>query len=1245
MEYDAARPLRDDLTQLCVNRTAALQRGIISDPLELGLGSAFATLNSATAPADTDKDGMPDVWESALGMNASLASHNTAFPNSGGFITGSTFFPSNTAAGYTHLEEYLHFKSQPHAFLPKNTPGAPSFLEIDLSRYTGGFSASPVFTVSNLNGGAVTQSGTGGRIARFTPTLDFSGRSWFDFTVTDSAGSTWTQRFHVLVSTNALPRDLVWQGNGTTNPWDGTSQMWSRSGQSTTYNNGDFVSLDDSGSAAPSIALNGALQPGAVLVDASAKNYTLTGGAFTGAMSLTKRGGGILTLRSNHSHTGGTTIEDGSLVLGLVGTTPNSTGNVGSGPLSLLGDAVLTNAWFGTQLPLSAPVTVPEGSEPVIQTGRNIRFSGALNGSGTLTLLNQTVTGNTFEITGAWATFGGTLRIQSAGANSSIRTIFNGGSFNGLGAASFELIGTNTINPVTNSGGNTFNIGALSSSADDVILNGGSAGAPDYTIGGLNRSTLFAGKFQGNARLTKTGTGTLTLSGASTHTGATALTAGTLLLNGSFGTSPMTVASGAILGGRGSMSGTLGLSSGAILEPEGVLSTGPLTSTATIMRMNLSASASGANDRIAVTGNATLTGAHTFSFNAIDGSLGPGSYTLVSTSGTLTASGATFSHNLVNTPRQTFAVQATANALNLVVTGSPATLVWSGSQSLWDVATTSSWLNGSTGDVFHDGDAVTFTDTASNGSITLAATVSPRDVLVNNSSRPFTLGGSPIAGTGWLRKSGSGTLTLTSPNSFEGGSVLDAGTLILGNAAANAGALGTGAVTLNGGILRMHSAGNNTHAGTLPNALHIAGTARFDIAPRGGFSGNVTGNGTLEYRTGYVRGDVTGDWSAFGGQLNVTTSGSGDFRIASNYAWPGLPNASVDLAASTYFYLSGIVNSGAGTTIAIGALSGASGSFLRGGPTGDRTLTYRIGGRNSDATFAGNIGEQGSATITAITKTGTGVWTLGGSSGHRGATIVESGTLRLASGASISQTTDLSIRSGASLDLAGATVTAGGITIADGSTLIYRGGTLNGEASLGGFLVPILTGISAGQELTIIQNPASTPVSGIFDGKPEGSLLTSGGVTYQLSYAGGDGNDVTINALSAQQSWRFTHFGTTQNIGNAADSSDTNNDGESNLMEFATGQSPHTRTIATPNLTKNGDTLRFSYNRSKAALTEGVIFSVEWNDTLESDKWSQIGVSEQVQSDNGTMQSVQATMATSASYRRFVRLRVSAPPP
>jgi autotransporter-associated beta strand protein len=1235
MEYDASRPLRDEITQLCVSRSAAMQRGIISDPLELGLstGTAFAALNSTTAPTDVDKDGMPDIWENSLGMNAALASHNTIFTSTAG-----TFFPANTPVGYTHLEEYLHFKAQPHIMMPKNTLASPSFIDLDLSRYTSGFTTSPVFTLTNVSGGSTSQSGTGGKIVRFTPTVDQFGRAWFDFTVTDSAGSTWTQRFLLLLTNTSTPRDLVWVGNGTTNPWDQTSIMWTRSGAATSFNDGDFVSLDDSGSATPTIALSGTLQPSAVLVDASVKNYTLTGGNFAGSMALTKRGSGTLTLRSNHAHTGGTTIEDGALVLGLVGTTPNSTGSVGSSALTLLGDSTLTNAWFGTQLPLAAPIVVPAGAEPVIHTGRNIRFNGSLTGTGALTLNNQSVTGNTFEINGAWNAFAGTLRItHGGGSNSNVRTIFNGGSFNGLGAAALEIDASLSINPVTNSGGNTFSIGSLTSSSSNTILNGGSAGSPNYTIGSLNASTTFAGKFQGNAMLTKVGTGTLTLTGASSHTGATAVNSGTLEMNGSFGSSSVTVANAAKVSGSGGFGGSVNIASGGIVEPMGTLTTGPLSMTASTLLYDLTNSPVGANERV-VAGAATiaLSGLHTFVFHLQDGDLSAGTYPLITTTGSLHLNGATFSHNLSNTPRQSFAIATTANAVNLVVTGSPTTLLWSGAQTLWDVANTSAWLNGAVADVFYQADAVHFNDAATNGNVTIVTNVEPRTVLIQNTSaRPYIIGGAALSGDMILTKSSTGSVALNAANTFSGGCVLHDGTIQLGNATANASALGSGNVTMNGGVLKMFSAGNNTHAGTLPNALHVSGSARLEVAPRCGFSGNVSGVGTLEYRTNYVRADVTGNWSAFTGQLNVTTAGSGDFRIAPSYAWAGLPNASVNLATGTYFYMSGIVNNGAGTTIPIGALSGASGSHLRGGPTGDRTLTYRIGGKNVDAAFAGNISEQASTTITALTKTGSAMWTLSGLCSHRGATEIESGTLRLASPANLTQTSQINLNPNARLELAGGTVTASDISFASDSTLHYSDGLLTGETSLAGNLSLDLAPLAGGQSKTIIQQTALTPISGQFTNASEGSLISSNEQTYRISYVGGDGNDLVLTALTNIEKWRHLNFQTTLNAQDAADLADPDQDGVVNLLEYATGSSPNARNPSPGTMLKQGSVLTFSYVRNPSATD--VVYSVEWSDSLQS-AWSTSGV---VITEQGNV--VTATIPASVP-RRFVRLKVTIAP-
>jgi hypothetical protein len=143
-----------------------------------------------------------------------LQDHNTAMAASGGFVTGLTFFPPNTPAGYTRLEEYLHFLAIPHATIPRNTADGPTFLSVDLRRYTSGFNKAPVnFNFTNVTNGTVALQPDGFTLV-FTPTLNFAGRARFEFTVTDGDGGTWTQTFGVLVSSAALPRDLKWKGDG-----------------------------------------------------------------------------------------------------------------------------------------------------------------------------------------------------------------------------------------------------------------------------------------------------------------------------------------------------------------------------------------------------------------------------------------------------------------------------------------------------------------------------------------------------------------------------------------------------------------------------------------------------------------------------------------------------------------------------------------------------------------------------------------------------------------------------------------------------------------------------------------------------------------------------------------------------------------------------------------------------------------------------------------------------------------------
>ncbi|MCB0068921.1 MAG: multicopper oxidase family protein, partial [Caldilineaceae bacterium] len=141
LSHNFGGSLRDEVDTILINKLTSMSRGHVTRPSDTGASNAgFGTLNSTTPPIDSDKDGMPDSYETALGWNPSVQDHNTT-------VSGTAFFPTGYPAGYTRLEEYLHFKSVPHMVIAKNTATNP---DIDLSRYTSGFTNNPVFTISNI---------------------------------------------------------------------------------------------------------------------------------------------------------------------------------------------------------------------------------------------------------------------------------------------------------------------------------------------------------------------------------------------------------------------------------------------------------------------------------------------------------------------------------------------------------------------------------------------------------------------------------------------------------------------------------------------------------------------------------------------------------------------------------------------------------------------------------------------------------------------------------------------------------------------------------------------------------------------------------------------------------------------------------------------------------------------------------------------------------------------------------------
>jgi hypothetical protein len=96
-------------------RTAAIAGNVVA-----GTGSfvnttaeagGYPVLTSTPAPADSDNDGMPDDWETAVGSDPYVPNHNA----------------DSNGNGYTDIEEYLNWLAAPHAFTQKD-----SAVQVDL---------------------------------------------------------------------------------------------------------------------------------------------------------------------------------------------------------------------------------------------------------------------------------------------------------------------------------------------------------------------------------------------------------------------------------------------------------------------------------------------------------------------------------------------------------------------------------------------------------------------------------------------------------------------------------------------------------------------------------------------------------------------------------------------------------------------------------------------------------------------------------------------------------------------------------------------------------------------------------------------------------------------------------------------------------------------------------------------------------------------------------------------------------
>lgn len=886
----------------------------------------------------------------------------------------------------------------------------------------------------------------------------------------------------------------------------------------------------------------------------------------TGATQLVKTDLGTLVLSGNNSYTGGTSLEDGALVLAIANA-------IGTGVLTTAADTSVTLAdgvTIANAVTLNGDTTFGAGGT-ALGTGGAATLSGNISGAGGMTLTGSgtlTLSGDN-RYTGGTLLNGGTLAL---------------GSSNALGTGALATADRTTV--------------AL---ADAVAIANAIELGGATTVDVTGTSTL-SGVISGTGSLNRTGNGTLTLSGANTYSGGTTLRGFTTITNGSaLGTGTITAADGVLTMGAdgivlanaidlqnvldvdydGYTAGLSGTISGAgTLNLSGmgtIILSGANTYTG---GTSLGGGTLGLTDDAALgTGTLTLGVGTTVAFadgltiaNDISGT---DSYVLEQVGGNVTLSGVlsgstgftkTGSGNLTLSGANTYSGTTTVAAGTLTIgsmkaLGSTAgeTIVQNGATLALDTLVTSENISIAGGGVDGKGaligsgvlnGTVTLTDAAaiwsvSGGSLRFTGAIEGTDTdLFFYGSGSTTISGGIATGAGdvFIDADG-GTVSFYAGNSFTGDLAVVSGTLEIN--ASGASTIGDNArIFGQGGTINL--AQDETVGSISGSGLTIAGIFRDQTLTTGGDDSSTTFSGTLAEALGGTLAltkvgagtlALTGDNTYSGG----TTLSGGALALGSDGALgTGALTASDgtaigfigDRTIGNAIDLAGIVtfDNGADDTKLTGAISG-SGTLAK---VGDGTLTL-----TGDSSYAGIVGVRAGTLVNSGAFAGSvsnaaifrNTGTVGGAANT--GTLTNSGTLASLYNSGGATLADTSIVTGAienegTLALGGQ---AGSLLQVDGSTTVGGNATLSGDLVLQGGTLSVGSGgrltfaslgtaegttLSLGAGAQLVGTGNSMTLGGTTNVAADGALIDNGAIqnlaTGTITFAGAATIDTDFDA-------------------------------------------------------------------------------------------------------------------------------------
>jgi len=749
--------------------------------------------------------------------------------------------------------------------------------------------------------------------------------------------------------------------------------------------------------------------------------FTLGSPLTTSAAALTKSGAGVLVLNglTGNNYTGGTFFNQGLVEASALAELGPS------GNLNFFGGGL---RWAtGATFDLSArTVVVGTGGATFDTNGNNVTFANSLgSGAGALTkdgagvlTLNAAST-----LTGGTNVNAGTLALGASSAiGTGVLTLANNAGLT-LGA------GTGAANQTVSqlSGASTSSIVGGDAAVSVLIVNQSTTTTYAGAIGGV-------GANQNNLGLSKSGVGSLTLSGAIlSYAGPTVVNGGILNLAGStsavLATSSVTVASGAALNFVNAAGQAVNLGSG-------VLTLGASGTGSTVLGLELGSLA--AYDRITSSAAAVVSGEVVLNLTGLSGS-GIGDYDLLTAASGLTSGGATYAVGSLSVTGGARTLTATDTFVRLSVAAFTSDLYWSNAlvDGNWSA---NSGLAGNF--------ATDLAGTNANGlpgvndRVIFSANTAGSPTIVTSLNGNFNIKDLEFAAnpsgvtTVTIAPGTAGTLTLTPAVATDGIDV-----------ATNAGVIAISAPVVLGANQRWNIVGGGVNGSSLTVSGAISGA--FNLEKNG--AGILTLSSTANAYTG-------------------TTT------LAAGILQPGIAQGLGNASAHTL---------SAGATLRLNAFSATIGSLAGAGTVengGAANATLTAGADNSSTTFSGTL-QNGATSTFGLTKVGSGALTLGGTNTYTGATTVSGGILRLegtlgatavtvnstgtlqvGAATALSSSNNITLTATGTFDLAGNSVTVGTFTSAatnivtnSSAAILASTATTEGTPSGAGVYVDALT--------------------------------------------------------------------------------------------------------------------------------------------------------------------------------------------